>query len=200
MSTLLTQRQKEIFEWICQSLKAAGYPPTLREISAHFHFSGTRAAEKHLLALEKKGLIRKGKGARAIEILGQTSGISLPILGRVAAGLPILAEENITGHLTLDTRLVKKPGSYLLEVKGNSMQGIGIMDGDYILVTPQPDAASGDIVIAMVDGEVTVKQLIKKKDFYILQPQNPAFRPIVVTKERDFQILGVSGGVIRIKR
>lgn len=199
MPSILTERQKEILDWMTSFLDQSGYPPTLREIAAHFHFSGTRAVEGHLQALEKKGYIRKGKGARAIEIPGQASGVSLPILGRIAAGLPILAEENIMGHLTVDTRIVKQD-SYLLEVKGTSMQGVGILDGDYILVEPQPDAETGQIVIARVDGEVTVKQLIKRKDRIILQPQNPGFRPVVVTKENDFQILGVSGGVIRINK
>jgi len=201
MDTLLTKRQNEVLDYIRQSLEQEGYPPTLRMIAAHFKFSGHRAAAKHLESLERKGYIRKGKGARAIEVLGHTSGISLPILGRVAAGLPILAEENIMGHLTVDIRLVKKPESYLLEVKGDSMRDAGIFDKDYVLVNPQGDAETGEIVIAMLDGEVTVKRLIKKEDQIILQPQNPDFRPIYITDETtDFKILGISGGVIRINR
>lgn len=201
MATLLTKRQNEILNYIRKSLEKEGYPPTFREIAAYFNFSGPRAAEKHLLSLERKGYIRKGKGARAIKILEQTSqksGVMLPILGQVAAGLPILAEENIMGHLTVDLSIVKKENSYLLKVKGDSMRDAAILDGDYILVNPQPDAETGQIVIAMIEDEVTVKRFIRRNNRIILQPQNPAFRPIVITEEtRNFKILGVSGGIIR---
>lgn len=195
----LTSRQKQILDFIAAMIQKRGYPPSLREIAGHFHISGVRAVEKHVLALEKKGHLRKGTGARALELLGRAEGRAIPILGRVAAGAPILAQENRIGSLMIDPSLFPWQDAYFLKVKGESMKDAGILDGDLVLVKPQPDAESGEIVLAMVEGEATVKRLIKKEKQYLLMPENPAFDPIILTeKDSTFQILGKIVSVIRL--
>lgn len=195
----LTTKQKAVLEMIRQTVEAQGYPPSLREIAAHFHMVGTRAVEKHLLALEKKGYIQKGRGARALMVVGQKYSRAVPILGKVAAGQPILAEENLLGKLMVDPSIARWNDTFLLKVKGESMIDAGILDGDLVLVKPQPDAESGEIVVAMVEGEATVKRLIKKRNRIVLQPENPAFFPIVMTgKNGILQILGKVVGLIRL--
>jgi|SRR5581483_7112098 len=194
----LTSRQKEILEFLSSMIQRRGYPPSLREIAEHFDIAGVRAVEKHILALERKGYLRKGAGARALELVGHGQGRSVPILGKVAAGEPILAQENLLGSLMVDPSLSPRD-AYFLKVKGESMRGAGILEGDLVLVKPQPDADSGEIVVAMVEGEATVKRLIKKKRQYILMPENPDFDPIVLTeKDSTFQILGKVISVIRL--
>lgn len=196
----ITARQREILDYIQKTLKEQSYPPTLREIAGHFGMVGTRAAQKHLIALEKKGYLRKGAGARAIEVVGHGLGRSIPILGKVAAGKPILAEENLLGSMMIDPYIARWKDAFLLKIKGESMTGAGILDGDLVLVRPQADADSGEIVVAMVEGEATVKRLIKKNGRLILMPDNPDFEPIVVTgKETSFQILGKVVTLIRSK-
>lgn len=199
MSTLLTQRQKEVLDMISHTIESQGYPPSLREIAKYFEIVGTRAVEKHLIALEKKGYIRKGKGARAIEVLGQSSGRSVPILGKVAAGTPILAEEHLLGHLMLDPTIARWEDVFLLKVQGESMKDAGILDGDLVLVKPQADAETGETVVAMIEGEATVKRLIKREKEIILQPENPAFSPIVITEQDStVEILGKVVALFRL--
>ncbi len=204
----MTLRQKEVLDLINRIVQEQGYPPTLREIAGRLGLSGTRAVEKHLSALIRKGYLRKGPGARALEVVLQTaqakvaesnrSGRSIPILGRVAAGQPILAEENLLGHLTVDPALARWKDAFLLKIKGESMKGAGILDGDLVLVKPQADADSGEIVVAMVEGDATVKRLIKKKGSLLLKPENADFEPIVITeKEASFRILGKVVSLIR---
>lgn len=204
----ITARQQEILTFIQQTVEQKGYPPSLREIAGHFGMVGTRGAYKHVAALIRKGYLRKGPGARALEVLSQSfqakavqsksAGRAIPILGRVAAGQPILAEENLLGHLAVDPSLVRGREAFLLKVKGESMRDAGIFDGDLVLVKRQADADSGEIVVAMVEGEATVKRLIKKRGSLILQPENPEFDPIVLTeKDASFQILGKVVSLIR---
>ncbi len=184
---------------ICKTVETQGYPPSLREIAGHFEMVGTRAVEKHLIALEKKGFIRRGKGARAIEVTGQVSGRAVPILGKVAAGSPILAEEHLLGHLMLDPTIARWEDVFLLKVQGESMKDAGILDGDLVLVKPQSDAETGENVVAMIEGEATVKRLIKRGNEIILQPENEAFSPIVITAEdAEVQILGKVVALFRL--
>ncbi|MFQ5598801.1 MAG: transcriptional repressor LexA [Nitrospiria bacterium] len=198
-TSTLTSRQKAVLDLVRQTIEKQGYPPSLREIAAHFRMVGTRGAEKHILALEKKGYIRKGSGARALEVVGQKYSRSIPILGKVAAGQPILAEENRLGNLMVDPSIARCDDAFLLKVKGESMIDAGILDGDLVLVKPQPDAESGEIVVAMVEGEATVKRLIKKRSQVVLQPENPAFFPIVMTGRNGIlQIIGKVVGLIRL--
>jgi repressor LexA len=200
MATIpLTKRQQEILTLIQEVIERDGYPPSQREIAQHFGISGHLAVQRHLDGLEKKGYIRKGHGARALEVIGQKQGRPVPILGTIAAGKPILAEENRIGTLLLDSSVVRSKNVFLLKVKGESMKGIGILNGDLVLVKPQADAESGEIVAAMIDGEATVKRLVKKRGRILLQPENPEFDPITVTeKEETFQILGKVVGVLRL--
>lgn len=184
---------------ISKTIETQGYPPSLREIAKYFEIVGTRAIEKHLIALEKKGYLRKGKGARAIEVIGQTSGRSVPILGRVAAGSPILAEEHLLGHLMLDPTIARWKDVFLLKVQGESMKDAGILNGDLVLVKPQSDAETGETVVAMIEGEATVKRLIKRQNEIILQPENPAFSPIVITEQDStVEILGKVVALFRL--
>ncbi len=185
---------------ICKTVETQGYPPSLREIAAHFEMVGTRAVEKHLIALEKKGFIRRGKGARAIEVSGQvSSGRAVPILGKVAAGSPILAEEHLLGHLMLDPTIARWKEVFLLKVQGQSMKDAGILDGDLVLVKPQADAETGETVVAMIEGEATVKRLVKRDNEIILQPENEAFSPIVITAEdAEVEILGKVVALFRL--
>lgn len=197
MTTLLTDRQKEIFDFISLTLEQQGYPPSLREIAGHFGLVGTRAVEKHLIHLEQKGVIRRGTGARAIEVIGHTSR-SVPILGQVAAGQPIFAEENLLGTLAVDPSVARWKRAFFLKVRGESMTGAGILPDDLVLVKPQPDAESGEIVVAMVEGEATVKRLVKQKEKILLQPANSLYQPIVISPPDILKILGKVTAVFRL--
>ncbi len=195
----LTERQRQVLELVEKSVEERGYPPSLRELSAALRLSGTRAVEKHLAVLEKKGRLRRGHGSRALELAERPSGRAIPIVGRVAAGAPILAEENREGSLTLDPALARWPGCFLLRVKGESMRLAGILDGDLVLVKPQTTAENGDIVVARLDDEATVKRFFRKKDGTLeLQPENPAFAPIPVAPGDSFGVLGKVVGVLRL--
>ncbi|MBI3804626.1 MAG: transcriptional repressor LexA [Nitrospirae bacterium] len=198
MSTsALTPRQKEILEFLRRTVEKRGYPPSLRETASHFGIAGVHAVEKHLAALEQKGFLKKGVGPRAIELTERATARAVPIVGRVAAGRPILAEENRIGTLALDASVVRWKEAFLLKVKGESMNGAGILDGDLVLVKPQPDAESGEIVVALLDGEATVKRLIKKGGAMMLQPENPDFEPLAITRQSPAQIIGRIVGVFR---
>lgn len=204
----LTEKQKEVLEFIQRSIETRGYPPSHREICKHFGWSGPRSAAKHLIALIRKGYLRKGAGARALEVISRGSktkgkepsplGREIPILGKVAAGLPILAQEHRLGSLVVDPSLVRWKDAYLLKVRGESMRDAGILDGDLVLVRPQSDADAGDIVVALVGEEATVKRLIKKRGAVLLMPENPAFEPIPITPDSPAQIIGKVSGVFRI--
>jgi repressor LexA len=189
-----TERQRQVLALIEKSVEQRGYPPSLRELAKALDLQGTRAVEKHVAALEREGLLRKGAGARALEAVGRASGRAIPIVGRVAAGSPILAEQNVEGTLTLDPRW---DGHFLLRVKGQSMKDAAILDGDLVLVKPQPDAESGQIVVAQLDGEATVKRLRKKGTAVALEPANAAFKPIAVESGAAFSIAGKVVGVFR---
>jgi len=196
----LTEGQQAVLSFLKKYITNQGYPPSEREIAKGLGTRWIRGVQRHLAALEKKGAIRRGKGARAIELIQRGEDQGLPILGQVAAGRPILAEENLIGRFSLDKTQRRWKDAFLLKVKGESMKEAGILDGDLVLVKPQPDAESGETVVAMVEGEATVKRLIKKGKRIILQPENPAFAPIIIT-ERDgtLQILGKVVGLVRLE-
>lgn len=200
MDAAATPRQAVVLKLIEESLAQRGYPPSLRELAAALKLSGTRAVEKHVQALEKKGLLKRGKGSRTLTPADRPpAGRRIPIIGRVAAGSPILAAENREGELTLDPMLARWPDCFLLRVKGDSMLLSGILDGDLVLVRPQKDADNGDIVVARLDDEATVKRLLKPKSGgLVLQPENPAFRPITVAPGDSFGVLGKVVGVFRL--
>lgn len=194
----LPPRQAQVLRLIRESLEKRGYPPSLRELAAGLEVSGTRAIEKHVQALERKGLLRRRGGARSIELLGRpTGGRKVPILGRVAAGRPILAEENREGELALDPSLARWEDCFLLRVRGDSMTGAAILDGDLVLVRPQKGAEDGEIVVAMLDGEATVKRLKLGGGRAMLKAENPAYKPMELGKDESSGILGKVVGVIR---
>jgi len=197
-SKKLTQRQNEILAFIKGFLCAEGYPPSLREICAHFQINGPANAGKHLDALEKKGFIRRRRGrARGIEVMDAHKtagggGISIPIAGAVRAGQPTLAVEDIVGHITLDEGFFNCADTFILRVEGTSMIEAGIDEGDHLIVRPGPGADSGDIVVAMIDGEATVKRFFTDGDSVTLKPENPSMKPIIIKpgEAGDFSVIG----------
>lgn len=197
----LTPRQQEIYEYLATHLEDHGYPPTLREICSEFGMKSTRAASDHLLALERKGYIARTRDrSRGIEIMGPrptAAGQSVPLVGRIAAGEPILAQENISDRITLDQGLLKGEGNFLLEVQGESMIEAHICPGDQILVRPQETAANGDIVVAMIEDEATVKRFERKGDKLRLLPENAKMDPIVIRNPKELKIVGIVVGLIR---
>jgi repressor LexA len=194
----LTPRQAEILAFIQQTQARSGMPPTRAEIAAQFGFSSTFASGKHLQALEKKGVIELLPGAsRGIRVVEQAPD-GVPLVGRVAAGEPILAEEYIEDHISIDPRLFRPQADYLLRVHGMSMKDAGIRDGDLLAVHRTPQAENGQIVVARVDGEVTVKRLRRDGGRVTLLPENPDFSPIKIDPEHgDFYIEGIVVGTIR---
>ena len=194
----LTPRQARILAFIQQAQQDSGMPPTRAEIAAHFGFSSTFAAGKHLQALASKGVIELLPGAaRGIRLL-EAPPTGLPLVGRVAAGAPILAEENIEDHVNLDLGLFRPQADYLLRVHGMSMRDAGIHDGDLLAVHRTPEADNGQIVVARLDGEVTVKRFHRDGEMISLLPENPDFEPITIDPGMwDFCIEGIVVGSIR---
>ena len=206
LTSLLTARQSEILEFIRHSLMEAGAPPTREEISRAFGFRSLNAAEQHLQALQKKGLIELVSGtSRGIRLketlleLKQTSAeFGLPLVGKVAAGSPILAQENVLKHPAIDPLMFKPRADYLLEVRGMSMRDAGILDGDWLAVHKQATAHTGQVVVARLGDEVTVKRLRLRGQRAELIAENPDYKPIVVDMRRDpLSIEGIAVGVIR---
>jgi len=200
----LTSTQKRVFNFLKDYLGEKGFPPTLREIASHFGLRGPKAPQKTLTILERKGYIRKiPGGSRAIEILGPppihlSQILSIPIIGRVQAGEPILAVENIEGYIKLDRSLVSSEDVFLLRVQGDSMIDAHIQDGDFALVKPQPNAEDGEIVVALIEDEATIKRIFRKRDLIRLEPANPKMEPIVVKKGgKKVTIVGKVVGIFR---
>jgi repressor LexA len=192
----LTDRQAEILAFIRSHLAEEGRPPTRPEMASAFGLGSTNGVHKHLQALVKKGAIALIPGAaRGIRILEE---VGLPLVGRVAAGSPILAEENLLGRPKVNPDLFRPRADYLLQVKGLSMKDEGILDGDWLAVHRVPEAKNGQIVVARINDEVTVKRLHSKGGKVELLPANPDFKPIVVDTRRDaFAIEGIAVGVLR---
>jgi repressor LexA len=193
MNSDLTPRQREILDFIRNTLEILGAPPTRAEIAGAFGFASPNAAEDHLKALAKKGAVvldpRSARGIRLVEQLG------LPLIGSVAAGSPILAVENQLGRIQFDPGLFSPRADYLLKVRGNSMTGAGILDGDLLAVHKTSEARNGQIVVARIEDEVTVKRLHKKGSRIELVAENPDYAPIVVTG--PLAIEGLAVGLIR---
>jgi repressor LexA len=193
----LTARQAEILELIRDFLESTGFPPTRAEIARQMGFSSANAAEEHLRALERKGYIEVTPGSsRGIRLLDEVGG--LPLIGRVAAGSPILSEEHIQGRIQVDPKLFKPRAHYLLKVRGASMQDVGILEGDLLAVHRTPEARSGQIIVARLASEVTVKRLKRQGSLVHLLPENRDFKPIVVDpRQEQFAIEGLAVGIIR---
>ncbi|HOB20274.1 MAG TPA: transcriptional repressor LexA [Candidatus Atribacteria bacterium] len=202
MSNMLSDKQKKILEFLKEEIKAKGYPPSVREICDAVGLKSTSTVHGYLERLEKKGFIRRDPTKpRAIEILDDTSYISkkelvhVPIVGRVTAGQPILAVENIEDTFPLPVEYLHNSNVFMLTVKGDSMIEAGILDNDYVIVRQQTVAENGDIVVALIEDEATVKAFYKEDDHIRLQPRNSSMEPIIV---RDVKILGKVIGVIRL--
>ncbi len=198
----LTVRQREILSFLIQFTSERGYPPTVREIAQHFGLKGPRSPKKRLDALEEKGYIRRGPGkSRAIEVMGAfPSGSSrlVPLVGKVRAGTPSLALEDLEGTLALDRSLAGGEGTFFLRVKGESMIGDHIQDGDLALVYPQSMVENGEIAVVLIDDEATLKRVYKEGDALRLQPSNPSMKPIIVRMgEGRVTIVGKVIGIFR---
>ena len=195
----VTKRQDEVLDFIKEFLLRNKFPPTIREIANHFEIS-VKGAYDHIKALEKKGFIHCNQNrSRAIEVLGDTDEestmVSVPILGRVAAGVPILSVENQEGSLLLTQDFLGRGSHFALKVKGDSMTGVGIMDGDLAVIREQATAENGEIVVAMTDEDaVTLKRFFKERSRIKLQAENPAYNPIYA---QGVRILGKLVSVIR---
>jgi repressor LexA len=198
----LTDRQKEILAVIREAVRRQGYPPTVREIAAEVGLASPASVQNHLAALEQKGLIRRGGSKRrALELVEGRRGRRgvprqerVPLVGRVAAGEPLLAEQNVEEFVTLPDFLSVDRDGFVLRVRGDSMIGAGILDGDLVVVRRQEQAANGDIVVALLDDEATLKRFYREADHVRLQPENDALEPILA---RDPRILGKVTGVMR---
>lgn len=198
----LTGKQQRVYEYIKQQVNRVGFPPSVREIASTFQIS-TRAAYDHLRAIEKKGFVRRDPmKPRAIEIIGHKGrglpsveeAVLVPLVGRVAAGQPVLAEENIEDQLAFPASLVQAGTVFALKVKGDSMIGAGILDGDYVLVREQPIAEAGETVVALLGEEATVKRFYRDRGHVRLEPANPMMEPIIAD---DVSIVGKVVGVFR---
>jgi repressor LexA len=196
----LTKRQQEIFEYVKSYAREHGYPPTVRDIGKAIGLTSSSTVHAHLANLEKLGVLKRDPTKpRAIEVLvdrakSVVTPNGLPLVGQVAAGQPVLADENIEEYVPVPQIAGGDEGEFVLRVKGDSMKDAGIFDKDYVVVRPQSTATNGQIVVAMLEGEATVKRFFKEKSRVRLQPENDALEPIYA---RDVEILGRVVGVCR---
>ena len=199
----LTARQQEVYDFLKHHLETTGMPPTRAEISKELGFRSPNAAEEHLKALAKKGVIEIVSGtSRGIRLLLEDNGQEepgLPLIGRVAAGEPILAEQHIEGTYHVDPTMFKPQADFLLKVYGQSMKDIGMLDGDLLAVHSTKDVRNGQVIVARIEDEVTVKRLERKGSTVYLHAENEEFAPIVVdlTQPTQFEIEGIAVGIIR---
>jgi repressor LexA len=200
----LTKRQKEIFDFIGKYAAKTGYPPTVREIGKAVGLHSSSTVHAHLANLEKIGLLRRDPSKpRAIELLAGAASKAkdairppsgLPLVGQVAAGAPILAEENVEDYIEVPDVIGGEDGDYILQIRGESMKNAGILDADFVVVRPADDADDGEIVVALIGEEATVKRIYREKDRIRLQPENEEMEPILTTEAR---VLGKVVGVFR---
>ena len=199
----LTKRQQEIFDFIKKYSAKYGYPPTVRDIGKAVGLASSSTVHAHLANLEKIGLLRRDPSKpRALELLDRAAeGVKslvqpngLPLVGHVAAGQPVLAEENIEDYVDVPAVAGGEEGEYLLRVRGDSMKNAGILEGDFVVVRPQETAQDNDIVVALVGEEATVKRFFRENDHVRLQPENPAMEPI---RSKEVRVLGQVVGVLR---
>ena len=198
-NTSLNVQEQRVLDYIKETIRTTGYPPSVREICAALNFKSTSSAHQYISRLADKGYIdKKDLKTRAIRVIGAESTISVPIVGKVAAGEPILAQENIEDYFSIGEIFFRqdelKNDNYILKVQGESMINAGINDGDYIIVSKQETARNGQIVVAMIDGNATVKTFYKENGYIRLQPENDTMEPIIV---KDVTILGKVVGLFR---
>ena len=200
----ITKKQEEILNYIKDEILERGFPPAVRDICEAVHLKSTSSVHSHLETLEKNGYIRRDPTKpRAIEILDDTFNfnrremVNVPIVGRVAAGEPLLAEQNIENYFPIPMDYMPNNQTFMLKVRGDSMINIGIYDGDFVLVEQTPTARNGEVVVALVEDGATVKRFFKEEGIYRLQPENDALDPIIVS---EVQIMGKVIGVFRFLR
>ena len=199
MKTTLNVQEKRVFDYLKEQIRQKGYPPSIREICAALNFKSTSSVHQYIARLAEKGYIDKGDlKTRAIKIVGDEPTISIPVIGKVAAGEPILAQENIEDYFSIGESFFSqsdlKNDTFVLKVQGESLINAGINNGDYIIVSKQNTARNGQIVVAMIDGNATVKTFYKEKEYVRLQPENDTMEPIIV---KDVQIIGKVVGLFR---
>ena len=210
MAKHLTKRQQTVLDTIRTWIRARGYPPTIRELGKLLGIRSLRGVTAHLDAIAKKGFLKREPRARSISLMDLLSpfeqALRVPIVGRIRAGEPVLAQEHVDGHLVVDGGWLGAAASstgpdglqhFALKVQGDSMINAGIMEGDYVIVRQQPTAESGDIVVALINDEATVKRLVRERDEIRLQPEHPTLSPIVVTPDQKLAILGKVVAVFR---
>lgn len=195
----LNKQEERVLDYIKEQIRVTGYPPSVREICAALGFKSTSSAHQYISRLADKGYIsKKDLKTRAIRVVGAESTIALPIVGKVAAGEPILAQENIEDYFSIGESFFNtdslKNDNFVLKVQGESMINAGINNGDYIIVSKQDTARNGQIVVAMIDGEATVKTFYKENGHFRLQPENDTMEPIIVN---NLQIVGKVVGLFR---
>lgn len=203
----ISKKQSEILEYIKNEILNRGFPPSVREICEAVELKSTSSVHSHLETLEKNGYIRRDPTKpRAIEIvddnfnLDRRETVNVPIIGKVAAGQPLLAVENVEGYFPIPSEYMPNNKTFMLVVQGDSMINAGILNGDYVIVEQQPTAQNGEKVVALVDDSATVKTFYKEKDCIRLQPENDNMEPIYVGADQYFQILGKVIGVFRLMR
>ena len=198
-SSNLNKQEQRVLDYIKEQIRITGYPPSVREICAALDFKSTSSAHQYISRLADKGYIsKKDLKTRSIRVVGAESTIAVPIVGKVAAGEPILAQENVEDYFSIGESFFSqdslKNDNFILKVQGESMINAGINNGDYIIVTKQETARNGQIVVAMIDGDATVKTFYKENGHVRLQPENDTMDPIIV---RDVTILGKVIGLFR---
>ena len=198
----ITSKQQEILQYIKDMILRKGYPPTVREICEAVHLKSTSSVHSHLETLERNGYIRRDPTKpRAMEILDDTFGLTrremvqVPVIGTVAAGQPILAEENIEDYFPIPANMLPNSQTFMLRVKGSSMINAGILEDDYVIVEQTSSASNGDIIVALIDDSATVKRFYKEDRHYRLQPENDTMEPIYVDQ---VVILGIVVGLFRL--
>ena len=207
MAKQLTTRQHAVLETIRSWIRERGYPPTIRELGKRLGIKSLRGVTTHLDAIAKKGFLKREPRARSISLLDALApfeqALRVPIVGRIRAGQPALAQEDVEGHLVVDggwlgaSSNAQAPQHFALKVKGDSMINAGILNGDYVIVRQQATAEPHDIVVALLGDEATVKRLVKEGDQLRLQPEHPTMEPIVITPEKAPAILGKVVAVFR---
>lgn len=201
----ITDRQQEILSFIQEYVDFNGFPPTYREIGKKFNIASTFGVKRHIDALVKKGFLNSSSNlSRTLTLVVNNNPIQkepiieIPVVGRVAAGYPILAEENIEGHLTIDRHMIgNRTECFGLKVRGDSMINAGILEGDLVIVSPQKDAANGDIIVALLGDEATMKRFSVENGNILLIPENEKYQPIPVNNPEEFSIIGKVIGVFR---
>jgi repressor LexA len=195
----LNAQEQRVLDYIKEQIRESGYPPSVREICAALNFKSTSSAHQYIWRLAEKGYISKRDlKTRAIRVVGTESTIAIPVVGKVAAGEPILAQENVEDYFSIGESFFNKDAlqndNFILKVQGQSMINVGINNGDYIIVSKQSTARNGQIVVAMIDGDATVKTFYKEKDYIRLQPENDTMEPII---SRNVEIVGKVVGLFR---